>query len=69
MLFSYMMLCDFYFQDEKISYPDNNNSFINSTNSSELIEYKEIIKSEISTLQIFLSFWVFTFLCEETRQV
>jgi hypothetical protein len=64
-----MMLCDFNFQDEIILYRYNN-SFVNSSYSNnELIEYKQFIKSEISFLQKFLSFWVLTFLCEEIRQV
>ena len=64
-----MMLCGFHFKEE--------DSFNKLTNSSEdtnqtvdvVNEFKKVVTAKPSLLQIILSVWVFTFFCEEIRQV
>jgi hypothetical protein len=77
-----MMLCEFNYNTEVLVPPDLSN-ITNSTNISELYETTNIIKNDIvedeesivivtakpSFLQYLIIFWVFTFLCEEIRQV
>lgn len=72
-LFSYMMLCEFTYQDFDFKYIANQNStnisFIRERNETldEYIKDKSINKPNI--IQYLMIFWVFSFCCEEVRQV
>jgi hypothetical protein len=68
-----MILCQFHYKEEiSVFRPNFSNSSLNGTNNSidvMLIEFKEIVKAKPTWLQYLLSFWIFTFFCEEIRQV
>ena len=65
-----MILCDFKFK-EWVTSIDTNLSFNKSTNQTIVNSYEvtELVVSEPTILQYVISFWVFTFFCEEIRQV
>ena len=67
-----MMLCGFHFKEEASLFRQeylNRSKDTNETVDFVLIEFKEVMTAKPSLLQIILSFWVFTFFCEEFRQV
>ncbi len=65
-----MMLCEFKFKEEVTS-TLYNTSVDPVTNKTILDPYEvtETVYSKPSIIQYLISFWVFTFLCEEIRQV
>ena len=64
------MLCEFKFKEEITSTMFN--ASVDPKTNETILEPYEITESVYSTpsiLQYVISFWVFTFLCEEIRQV
>ena len=72
-LFAYMMLFDFKFKtiETIIEYNLTNSSyFVNETTINEdHNETNHVLLTKPSFIQYLLTFWVFTFICEEIRQV
>ena len=66
-----MMLCDFTFQDayQQISNINDTFSLNQTANSSSLIIKSDKLISKPTWIQFLIISWVFTFFCEEIRQV
>ncbi|CAF1418808.1 unnamed protein product [Adineta ricciae] len=73
MLFSYVMLCDFFplydFPLDICIIGLNDTNFVDPKNTSESQQYSLQKRSQPSITELILTFWMFTILCEEIRQI